>query len=85
MDEIQDLNRKVNLAKTWSYFRFSLSQLLAQLNFNICVQGNLIHQENVELYKKVNLIRQENMELYKKVLVLLTKTSFNNPRKSHKI
>lgn len=50
----------------------------------MCVQGNLIHQENVELYKKVNLTRQENMELYKKVLVLITKTDVNYTQKTDK-
>lgn len=60
------------------------SLLLKQLYLNVCVQGNLIHQENVELYKKVNLTRQENMELYKKVLVLITKTDVNYTQKTDK-
>ena len=68
MQEIQELNRKVNSAiKEYWFLRFILELDYLLQNLDVLVQGNLIHQENVELYKKVNLIRQENMDLYKKV------------------
>ncbi|EXC01181.1 Agamous-like MADS-box protein AGL16 [Morus notabilis] len=67
MQEIQELNRKVNPSNKDYWFsniskNLILLELLVfkELNIGVLVQGNLIHQENVELYKKVYGTRDVN-------------------------
>ena len=72
IDEIQELNRKVNSGYLATDFLFSpLTVSLQVAKINWLLQGNLIYQENVELYKKVNLIHQEKMELLKEVFIFI--------------